>query len=105
MSVLRLARAATKRDKIIKFNGCYHGHGDSFLVKAGSGVATLGLSDSPGVPAITASQTLVAEYNDLNSVEDLLKRNVDEVAAIIVEPVVGNAGFIKPQDGFLQGVC
>ncbi len=103
MSVLRLARAATKREKIVKFSGCYHGHGDSFLVKAGSGVATLGLADSPGVPASTASQTLVADYNNLTSVEALLQMHAGEIAAVIVEPVVGNAGFVKPVNGFLPG--
>lgn len=104
MSALRLARAYTKRDKIIKFDGCYHGHADMLLVQAGSGVATLGLPDSPGVPASTASDTLVAGYNDLSSVEALFKQYPNQVAAIIVEPVAGNMGVIPPVDGFLQGL-
>jgi len=104
MSALRLARACTKRDKIIKFEGCYHGHADLLLVQAGSGVATLGLPDSPGVPVGTAADTLVAVYNDLHSVETLFKRYPDEIAAVIVEPVAGNMGVIPPVDGFLQGL-
>src|SRR3954468_9343814 len=94
MSAIRLARAATKRDAIIKFDGCYHGHADSFLVRAGSGVATLGLPNSPGVPATLAAMTLTATFNDLDDVESLLRTN--DVAAIIIEPVVGNGGFIPP---------
>lgn len=104
MSALRLARAYTKRDKIIKFEGCYHGHADMLLVQAGSGVATLGLPDSPGVPAATAADTLVAIYNDLDSVEAIFKNNPDQIAAIIVEPVAGNMGVVPPVDGFLQGL-
>ncbi len=104
MSALRLARAYTHRDKIIKFEGCYHGHADMLLVKAGSGVATLGLPDSPGVPAATAQDTLVARYNDLDSVEALLRRYPDQIAAVIVEPVAGNMGVIPPQPGFLEGL-
>jgi glutamate-1-semialdehyde 2,1-aminomutase len=104
MSALRLARAYTKRDKIIKFDGCYHGHADMLLVKAGSGVATLGLPDSPGVPATTAANTLVANFNDLDSVENLFKNNPDQIAGIIVEPVAGNMGVVPPQPGFLEGL-
>lgn len=104
MSALRLARAYTKRDKIIKFEGCYHGHADMLLVQAGSGVATLGLPDSPGVPAATAADTLVAIYNDLDSVETLFKNYPGQIAAIIVEPVAGNMGVVPPVDGFLQGL-
>jgi glutamate-1-semialdehyde 2,1-aminomutase len=104
MSALRLARAYTKRDKIIKFEGCYHGHADMLLVQAGSGVATLGLPDSPGVPAATAADTLVAIYNDCDSVEALLKQYPGDVAAIIVEPVAGNMGVVPPKPGFLQGL-
>jgi glutamate-1-semialdehyde 2,1-aminomutase len=102
MGMLRLARAYTKRDKIIKFEGCYHGHADSFLVQAGSGVATLGLPDSPGVPRTATSHTLCAKYNDLASVERLLQEH--EVAAVVLEPVVGNAGFITPTPEFLRGL-
>ncbi len=104
MSALRLARAFTQRDKIIKFEGCYHGHADMLLVKAGSGVATLGLPDSPGVPAATVADTLVAIFNDLDSVEVLFKQYPAQIAAIIVEPVAGNMGVIPPMEGFLQGL-
>ena len=104
MSALRLARAYTGRDKIIKFAGCYHGHADMLLVQAGSGVATLGLPDSPGVPASTAGNTLTAPYNDLNAVEQLFTANAGEIAAIIVEPIAANMGFILPDDGYLQGL-
>ena len=94
MSMLRLIRAFTGRDKIIKFEGCYHGHADMFLVKAGSGVATLGLPDSPGVPRSTTANTLTAPYNDLESVKQLFAENPDAIAGVILEPIVGNAGFI-----------
>ncbi len=104
MSALRLARAYTKRDKIIKFEGCYHGHADFLLVQAGSGVATLGLPDSPGVPTDTVKDTLVANFNDLESVEALFKQYPEQIAAIIVEPVAGNMGVIPPVDGFLEGL-
>jgi glutamate-1-semialdehyde 2,1-aminomutase len=104
MSALRLARAYTKRDKIIKFDGCYHGHADMLLVQAGSGVVTLGLPDSPGVPATTAANTLVANFNDLESVEILFKNNPGQIAGIIVEPVAGNMGVVPPQPGFLEGL-
>ncbi|CAE8590200.1 unnamed protein product [Polarella glacialis] len=102
MGMIRLVRAYTKRDRVIKFEGCYHGHADAFLVQAGSGVATLGLPDSPGVPKGATAGTLCATYNDLASVEEILKEN--EVAAIILEPVVGNSGFIAPTKEFLQGL-
>jgi glutamate-1-semialdehyde 2,1-aminomutase len=104
MSALRLARAYTKREKIIKFDGCYHGHADMLLVQAGSGVATLGLPDSPGVPVAVASDTLVAQFNDLESVEALFKKYPDQIAGLIVEPVAGNMGVVPPQPGFLEGL-
>ncbi|HEY3313141.1 MAG TPA: glutamate-1-semialdehyde 2,1-aminomutase [Anaerolineales bacterium] len=104
MTALRLARAYTKRDKVIKFEGCYHGHADLLLVQAGSGVATLGLPDSPGVPAATVADTLVARYNDLDSVEQLFKQYTGQIAGIIVEPVAGNMGVVPPGAGFLQGL-
>ncbi|HET7011052.1 MAG TPA: glutamate-1-semialdehyde 2,1-aminomutase [Anaerolineales bacterium] len=104
MSALRLARAHTGRNKIVKFEGCYHGHADMLLVKSGSGVATLGLPDSPGVPPGTAADTLVADYNDLPSVERLFDTNRNGIAAVIVEPVAGNMGVVPPEDGFLQGL-
>lgn len=104
MSALRLARAYTRREKIIKFDGCYHGHADMLLVQAGSGVATLGLPDSPGVPHAVASDTLVANFNDLESVNALFKKYSDQIAGIIVEPVAGNMGVVPPQSGFLEGL-
>ncbi|MDX2214243.1 MAG: glutamate-1-semialdehyde 2,1-aminomutase [Oculatellaceae cyanobacterium bins.114] len=104
MAVLRLMRAFTGRDKIIKFEGCYHGHADMFLVKAGSGVATLGLPDSPGVPKSTTANTLTAPFNDLEAVKALFAENPGEIAGVILEPIVGNAGFIPPQPGFLEGL-
>jgi glutamate-1-semialdehyde 2,1-aminomutase len=104
MAVSRLMRAFTGRDKIIKFEGCYHGHADMFLVKAGSGVATLGLPDSPGVPKSVTVNTLNAPYNDLEAVKALFAANPGEIAGVILEPVVGNAGFIVPDAGFLEGL-
>ena len=104
MSALRLARGATGRSKIIKFAGCYHGHSDSMLVKAGSGALTGGAPDSAGVPREIAGDTLTASYNDLSSVESLLKANPGQVAAVIVEPVAANMGVVPPQPGFLQGL-
>jgi len=104
MSVLRVARAFTGRNRIIKFEGCYHGHGDMLLVKAGSGAATLGVPDSPGVPPGAASDTLTVPYNDLGAVAALFDRYPNEVAALIIEPIVGNSGFIKPEAGFLEGL-
>ena len=104
MSALRLARAYTQRDKIIKFEGCYHGHADLLLVQAGSGVATLGLPDSPGVPANTVKDTLVANFNDLGSADALFKKFPEQIAAIIVEPVAGNMGVVPPRPGFLESL-
>ena len=104
MSAIRLARAFTGKDKIIKFEGCYHGHGDSFLIKAGSGAMTLGIPDSPGVPAMIAVNTLTARYNDLVSVRKTFEENKDQVAAIIVEPIAGNMGCVPPTEGFLHGL-
>jgi len=104
MSAIRLARAATGRDAILKFDGCYHGHADSFLVRAGSGVATLGLPNSPGVPPEVAALTLVAPFNDVDAVCRVARSAADRLAAIIVEPVVGNAGFIAPDAAFLSAL-
>jgi glutamate-1-semialdehyde 2,1-aminomutase len=104
MSVLRLMRAFTGREKIIKFEGCYHGHADMFLVKAGSGVATLGLPDSPGVPKSTTDNTLTAPFNNLEAVKALFEANPGAIAGVILEPIVGNAGFIPPDAGFLPGL-
>lgn len=104
MSALRLARAFTGRDKIIKFEGCYHGHPDSLLVQAGSGVSTFGLPDSPGVPKGTAQDTLVAPYNDLEAVKSLFDANKGQIAGVIVEPVAGNMGVVPPRPGFLEGL-
>jgi glutamate-1-semialdehyde 2,1-aminomutase len=104
MSAIRVARGATGRDKIIKFKGCYHGHGDSFLIAAGSGALTLGEPDSPGVTEGTAKDTLVARFNDVDSVEQQLDAHPDDVAAVILEPVCGNAGCIPPNEGFLESL-
>jgi glutamate-1-semialdehyde 2,1-aminomutase len=104
MSAVRVARAFTRRDRIIKFAGCYHGHGDAFLVKAGSGATTLGVPTSPGVPAAVAADTLLARYNDLVSVESLFDAHAGRIAAIIVEPIAGNMGVVAPSDGFLEGL-
>lgn len=104
MSALRLARGYTGRNKFIKFEGCYHGHADAFLVKAGSGVATFNIQTVPGVTAGVANDTLTCAYNDLNAVQQLVKKNKEEIAAIIVEPVAGNMGCILPAPGFLEGL-
>lgn len=104
MSAIRLARGYTKRDKIIKFAGCYHGHSDSFLIQAGSGAITFGAPNSPGVTQGTAKDTLLAKYNDIQNVADLFEANKNEIAAIIIEPVAGNMGCIPPQEGFLQAL-
>ena len=104
MSAIRVARGYTGREKFIKFEGCYHGHADAFLIKAGSGAVTLGVPNSPGVTKGTAQDTLLAPYNDLAAVEKIILENKDEVAAIILEPVAGNMGCIPPKEGFLQGL-
>lgn len=104
MSALRLARGITGRNIILKFEGCYHGHGDSLLIKAGSGVATLGLPDSPGVPEATAKNTITVPYNDLDSVKLAFEQYGADLAAVIVEPVAGNMGVVPPQPGFLEGL-
>src|SRR5687768_4352846 len=104
MSAVRVARAATGRDRLVKFEGCYHGHADSFLVQAGSGALTLGVPTSPGVPAAAAADTLIARYNDVESVERLFEQNDGRIAAIVVEPIAANMGVAPPQEGFLQGL-
>jgi glutamate-1-semialdehyde 2,1-aminomutase len=104
MSVARVARAATKRDKIVKCEGCYHGHADSFLVQAGSGATTLGVPTSPGVPASAAAETLLARFNNLDSVERIVDQHRGQVAAIFVEPIAGNMGLVAPREGFLEGL-
>ncbi|MEJ2114154.1 MAG: glutamate-1-semialdehyde 2,1-aminomutase, partial [Flavobacteriaceae bacterium] len=104
MSAVRLARGFTSRDKIIKFAGCYHGHSDSFLIQAGSGAITFGTPNSPGVTQGTAKDTLLARYNDLNHVAELIEANNNEIACIIIEPVAGNMGCIPPVEGFLEGL-
>jgi glutamate-1-semialdehyde 2,1-aminomutase len=104
MSAVRAARGFTKRDYLVKFEGCYHGHGDSFLIAAGSGVATLGIPDSPGVTVGTAKDTLIARYNDLASAKSLFEQHGERIAAVIVEPVAGNMGVVPPEPGFLEGL-
>lgn len=104
MSAIRAARGFTGRDKIIKFEGCYHGHGDSFLIAAGSGAVTFGTPDSPGVTKGVANDTLTAPYNDLEAVKQLVAANPKQIAALILEPVVGNMGLVMPQEGFLEGL-
>jgi glutamate-1-semialdehyde 2,1-aminomutase len=104
MSAIRLARGFTKKDKIIKFAGCYHGHSDSFLIQAGSGLSTFGSPNSPGVTVGTAKDTLLAKFNDLENVADLINANKNEIAAIIIEPVAGNMGCVPPVNGFLEGL-
>lgn len=104
MSAARLARGFTGREKILKFSGCYHGHGDSFLIAAGSGAATMGVPDSPGVTRGTALDTLTAPFNDLEAVSELVKANKNEIAAIILEPVAGNMGCVLPKKDFLEGL-
>ncbi len=104
MSAVRVARAATGREKIVKFEGCYHGHADAFLVQAGSGALTLGVPTSPGVTRAAASDTLLASYNDLESVRRVFEANRGQIAALIVEPIAGNMGVVPPADGFLRGL-
>ena len=104
MSAVRVARAATGRDRILKFEGCYHGHADAFLVKAGSGALTLGTPTSPGVTRAASADTLVASYNDLDSVRQSFAANRGQIAAVIVEPIAGNMGVVPPADGFLRGL-
>ncbi|CAM3822180.1 glutamate-1-semialdehyde 2,1-aminomutase [Alkalicoccus chagannorensis] len=104
MSALRVARGFTGRNKILKFEGCYHGHNDSLLIKAGSGVATLGLPDSPGVPESVAANTLTVPYNDLESLKLAFEKFGDDIAGVILEPVTGNMGVVRPEEGFLEGV-
>ena len=104
MSALRLARAYTGRDKIVKFEGCYHGHGDMLLIQAGSGALTLGVPTSPGVPQAVVADTIIAPYNDLESLETIFKQQGESIAAVIVEPVAGNMGLVPPAPGFLAGL-
>ena len=104
MSAIRVARAFTNRPRIVKFAGCYHGHADAFLVKAGSGALTLGIPTSPGVPPAVAADTLIGRYNDLQSVDALISEHGHSIAAVIVEPIAGNIGVVPPADGFLQGL-
>jgi glutamate-1-semialdehyde 2,1-aminomutase len=104
MSALRLARAYTKRDKIVKFEGCYHGHADHLLIKAGSGALTLGVPTSPGVPANIAANTITAPYNDLPTLEEIFRLEGENIAAVILEPVAGNMGCVPPEPGFLTGL-
>ncbi len=104
MSAIRLARGFTKRDKIVKFAGCYHGHSDSFLIQAGSGASTFGTPNSPGVTQGTAKDTLLANYNDIENVKELFKANPNEIAAVIIEPVAGNMGCVPPKEGFLESL-
>lgn len=104
MSAIRLARGYTKRDKIIKFEGCYHGHSDFMLVKAGSGLLTFGETSSPGVPQDAAKNTIIAQYNDLDNVKAIFNENKNEIACVIVEPVAANMGVVLPKDGFLSGL-
>jgi glutamate-1-semialdehyde 2,1-aminomutase len=104
MSAIRVARGYTGREKIIKFEGCYHGHGDSFLIAAGSGAVTMGVPDSPGVPQGVANDTLTAPYNDINAVKALVENNKNKIAAVIIEPVAGNMGCVLPKPGFLEGL-
>ena len=104
MSAVRLARAYTNRSKIVKFEGCYHGHGDAFLIKAGSGALTFGVPTSPGVPAAVAGDTAIAPYNDLETVREIFRLEGDKIAAVIVEPVAGNMGVVPPAEGFLEGL-
>lgn len=104
MTAIRLARGFTKKNKIIKFNGCYHGHSDGLLVKAGSGVLTLGIPSTPGIPSSISEHTITANFNDLAEVEQIFATYADDIAGIIIEPVAGNMGFVLPDDGFLQGL-
>ncbi len=104
MSALRLARGFTGRSIVVKFEGCYHGHGDSFLIKAGSGALTLGVPSSPGITEGTAKDTLIADYNNLDSVEALFKQNAENIAAVIIEPITGNIGVVEPTNEFIQGL-
>ena len=104
MSAVRLARGFTKKDKIIKFAGCYHGHSDSFLIQAGSGASTFGTPNSPGVTQGTAKDTLLARYNDIDNVKQLMEANTNEIACVIIEPVAGNMGCVPPKEGFLQAL-